>query len=129
MPLKTCPKCKEGCGPRLQVCKCGHVFGSKTRRERQKGKSHPLVPEPGGWVLDTYHDLPEISCPGPLPDGPVDADAIREHIQYEGLGFCVYHLIPPARVKDPALRKLWKSAREAMQRVTMYLYDIPFDKS
>lgn len=30
MPLKTCPQCNKGCGPRTRVCECGHEFSSKT---------------------------------------------------------------------------------------------------
>lgn len=26
MPLKTCPKCKKGSGPRTRQCACGHRF-------------------------------------------------------------------------------------------------------
>jgi len=129
MPLKTCPKCKKGCGPRLKVCKCGHVFeGTKAtgrRRRGTKGSSHahPLVPEPGAWVLDSYHGLPELSCPESLPPGKLDAETLKEQVQYEGLGFCIYHLVPPERVKDPKLQKLWKEAGDAMRGVINYLYD------
>ena len=110
MPLKTCPKCKKKLGTRTKVCKCGHAFNS-----------HPLVPEPGGWVLDTYKGLPEIDPPAELPAGKMTAQQVYEHVAYEGLGFCIYHLIPATKIKDAKLRKLWSDARAALGKIKEYL--------
>jgi hypothetical protein len=46
---------------------------------------------------------------------------VYEHVSYEGLGFCIYHLIPAAKIKDAKLRKLWSDARAALGRIQEYL--------
>ena len=109
MPLKTCPECSKKLGTRTKVCKCGHIF------------THPLVPEPGGWVLDTYKGLPEINPPDELPKGTLSVGQVYEQVSYEGLGFCIYHLIPVDRIEDRRLRKLWTDARIALSKIKEYL--------
>lgn len=113
MALKTCPKCRKKCGTRKRVCACDHVFVTKS--------NHPLVPEPGGWVLNTYKGLPEIDQPGELPAGQMTTPAVFNHVSYEGLGFCIYHLIPADKIKDTKLRKLWTDARVALGKIKEYL--------
>lgn len=110
MPLKTCPQCSKKLGTRTKVCKCGYAFNK-----------HPLVPEPGGWVLDNYKGLPEIEPPDPLPPGKFDAATVKQHVEYEGLGFCIYHLIPAERIKDRRLKKLWADARTALGKIKEHL--------
>lgn len=110
MPLKTCPECDKKLGTRTKVCKCGHAFNK-----------HPLVLEPGGWVLDTYQGLPKIEPPSALPKGKLNVQQVYEQISYEGLGFCIYHLIPADRIKDRKLRKLWADARVALGKIEEYL--------
>jgi hypothetical protein len=118
VPLKTCPECGEQHGPRKKECECGYAFITKG-----SSASHPLVPEPGGWVLDTYKGLPEIEPPEPLPKGQLDVETVRDTVAYEGLGFCIYSLIPASRIKDRRLRKLWSDARAAMQKVQECIYE------
>ena len=117
MPLKTCPKCKAKQGTRKKVCECGYSFAAKT--------NHPLVPEPGGWVLDTVKGMPPIEQPDiKWPKGKLDTDLIREEVSYEGLGYCIYSLIPAERIKDARLKKLWREARQAMQKIVEHLYEV-----
>jgi hypothetical protein len=115
MPLKTCPKCDAKHGPRKKLCECGHDFTSKI--------SHPLVPEPGGWVLDDLKGMPTIEQPEPLPRGQLTREQVEAEVSYSGLGFCVYSLIPVNRIKDRKLRGLWVKARAAMQKVVEELYE------
>lgn len=44
-----------------------------------------------------------------------------EYVSYEGLGFCIYTMIDPARIEDPTLAKLWREARDAMRAVVNQL--------
>lgn len=110
--MKTCPKCKAKHGPRKKVCSCGHKF------------THPLVPEPGGWVLDDIKGMPPIEPPAmDWPKGRLSTETIRDEISYGGLGYCIYSLIPTNRITDPKLKKLWVEARRAMQKVVEHLYE------
>ncbi len=85
-------------------------------------KRNRLYPEPGLWVADDRHGLPKIEPPEPLPDGKISAVDLRdEHIAYHGLGFCLYSYIPPEKIEDIQLRKLWQKAMKAMREVTKYL--------
>ena len=113
MSLKTCPKCDAKHGSRKKVCECGYVFATKS--------NHPLVPEPGGWVLDTYKGLLLINPPAELPRGQLSNEQVYEQMSYEGLGFCIYHLIPANRIKDRKLKKLWADARTALGKIKDYL--------
>ena len=110
MALKTCPACNKKQGTRTKTCKCGHLFNS-----------HPLVPEPGGWVLDTPKGLPKIEPPRELPVGKMSAPEVYEHVEYNGLGFCIYHLIPASKIKDARLRKLWTDARAVLGKIKEHL--------
>ena len=97
MSLKTCPKCDKKLGNRTKTCPgCKYEFAMKS--------NHPLVPEPGGWVLDTYKGLPKIEPPDELPSGKLSVQQVYEQVSYEGLGFCIYHLIPVDRIADRKLR-------------------------
>jgi hypothetical protein len=113
MPSKTCPECGEQHGSRKKKCKCGYVF---------IGGTHPLHPEPGGWILDTFKGLPGVRQPEPLPfDRKMTRGEVQEYIAYEGLGFSVYSLIPFDKIEDKQLAQLWKKARAEMQKIIEYL--------
>lgn len=117
MPKKTCPECNAKHGTRKKVCECGYAFVTKS--------NHPLVPEPGGWVIDDYKGLPTIDPPDfNWPKGKLPTDMVRDEVSYHGLGFCIYSAIPADRIKDAPLRKLWKEARAKMMQITEYLYDV-----
>lgn len=127
MPNKTCPQCNIPHGARKLVCDCGYDFGCKRTGKAAvvTGQiSHPLYPEPGGWVLDKTKGMPDILPPEPLPPGLIDAAIVKEHVMYEGLGYAIYSFIPVERISDLQLRKLWQEARAAMQRVVEYLEDV-----
>jgi len=36
MPVKRCPKCGKGCGPRLKICECGYPFVAGAKKELEK---------------------------------------------------------------------------------------------
>ena len=81
-----------------------------------------LYPEPGLWVADDRDGLPKIEPPEPLADGKISAVDLRdEQIAYHGLGFCIYSYIPPEKIEDIPLRKLWQRAQRAMREIVIYL--------
>lgn len=95
----------------------------------KKRSKHLLYPEPGAHVLQSYEGLPKLSPPDPLPPGKISSHEIRDdYIAYEGLGYCVYSLIPSERIEDEKLKALWVQAREAMQDVVEYLEQLPTPK-
>jgi len=108
MPMKQCPNCGYVWGSRKKVCDCGYEFIT--------GR-HPLAPEPGAWVLNDTKGLPKLEPPGELPDGKLSTAEIRDQVEYEGLGFCIYEYIPAEKIKDPILRALWMRAQDAMRDV------------
>lgn len=127
MPRKICPECQASHGVRKLKCDCGHDFSCKrTGKAAVKAGQvpHPLYPEPGAWVADTMKGMPNISPPEPLPRGSIDVLTVKDHISYEGLGYAVYSFIPADRISDSELRRLWREARAAMQRVVEYLNDV-----
>ena len=117
MAKKKCPECETLHGSRKLVCECGHAFPSRS------GAGHPLVPEPGAWVLDQPRGMPQILPPAALPTGvDMTTREVQEQVAYHGLGFCVYSFILPARVKDRRLRRLWRETQDAMIRTQTYLF-------
>lgn len=113
MPSKICPDCGKKHGSRKKKCDCGHSFSVK---------SHPLYPEPGGWVLDTYSGMPKIEPPYPLEKGCIlTLEEVQEQISYEGLGFCVYNFIQPEMIEDLKLRGLWIKASKALRDIIGYI--------
>ena len=127
MPAKTCPVCGATYGSRKLVCNCGHDFGCK----RPKGHAvqsvaSPVFPEPGEWIWEKPKGFPAIERPDPLPAGPLDDETIRTQVRYDGLGFCVWSLIPARRIKEKKLRLLWWEARKAMEAVVDYLAEDGF---
>lgn len=129
MPSKTCPNCNTMHGARKLKCDCGHDFGCKrTGKEavRSGDAPHPLYPEPGTWVLDKTKGMPNIGPPNDLPCGPVDSVTVKHVVAYEGLGYAIYSYIPVGRISDPQLRKLWRDARAAMQKVVEHLEEVDY---
>jgi hypothetical protein len=77
---------------------------------------------PGAWVIDGIKDMPKIQPPGDLPDGLIDTKELRDvWVAYEGLGYCIYDVVPAAKIKEAVLRALWKKARRAMQDIVEYM--------
>jgi hypothetical protein len=118
MPSKICPSCNTAHGARKLVCECGHDFGCK--HKTTPGTHDFPYPEPGKWVWVLPKGMPPIHSPD-VPPGPLSASVVKEQISYEGLGFCVYSLIPPDHVADERLRELWVAARAAMREIVDYL--------
>lgn len=111
MANKTCPKCQKTHGSRKKVCECGHKF-----------QSHPLAPEPGAWTIDDLKGMPKMTPPGDLPDGLIDTKELRDMwVAYEGLGYCIYEIVPANKIEDTSLRPLWRKARRAMQDIVEYM--------
>ncbi len=128
MPQKICPKCGSKFGVRKLVCDCGHDFGCKRSgcaAVKAGQANHPLYPEPGAWVLDKTKGMPDIDPPEPLSQGPIDATTVRDIVSYEGLGYTIYSFISVECISDTQLRKLWREARAAMQRIVEYLEEVP----
>ena len=139
---KQCPSCDKSHGARKHQCECSHVFGAAAKQESTKGKpkspskkkqkpvkqtKHPLgqvyVPATGLWVFDVPNGMPAIHAPDDLPSGPLSNQDIYEETVYNGLGECIQTHIPTRRIADPKLRKLWKKADEALEKVWRYLID------
>lgn len=83
-----------------------------------------VTPEPGEWVYEKPKGMGPIRRPEPLPAGSIDASGVKDHVRYEGLGFCIYSLIPHERIADEQLSKLWRKARQAMQEIVEHLEKI-----
>ncbi|MHC4369386.1 MAG: hypothetical protein ACYSW8_17385 [Planctomycetota bacterium] len=89
---------------------------------KKKRKQRNLDPEPGGWVMDPTKGLPKTTPPADLPDGKIDTKTLRDQwVAYEGLGYCIYDVIPATKIEDPTLRALWRKARQAMQDVVEHM--------
>lgn len=94
------------------------------KKKRTKRKKW-LYPEPGTWVADRTN-LIQLEPPGPLPDGTLSCQELRdEYIAYEGLGFCIYEYIPEWKIADRKLGQLWETAQQAMLAVVEYLEQFP----
>ena len=124
---KVCPECSKEHGARKRKCECGYEFGSKQERNTKpvKQTNHPLgqeyVPNTGLWVFDVPKGMPKIHVPEPLPTGPIDNQTVYDACAYNGIGDCIAEQIPSRRIADPKLRKLWKKAKEAQEKVWEYL--------
>jgi len=91
-------------------------------KKRRSRKQKNLSPEPGGWVMDQTKGLPVVNPPGDLPDGKIDTKTLRDQwVAYEGLGYCIYDIVPATKIEDPKLATLWRKARRAMQDIVEYM--------
>lgn len=85
----------------------------KIPRKKRKRKRHPLYPEPGASVLDSWDGLPKMKCPQ-LIEGMLSVSDVADLVSYEGLGYCIFTYIPSGKIKDRELGRLWEKARKAM---------------
>jgi len=122
MPHKSCPKCRKMHGPRKKVCECGHNFG--VRSSKSHPLTHPLAPEPGGWVLDDMRGMPKIGPSPPLDGEPMTNAEVIQCVAYEGLGYCIYSYIDPSKIVDSRLRTKWEKAQKAMREVQSFLLKV-----
>jgi len=118
MPSKVCPKCNMKHGVRRLVCECGHDFNCKRAVEAVEIVE---TVEPGTWIFDMPKGMPSVCPPAALPPGSLSVGTIRARVSYDGLGFCIYSLIPAARIADPRLKELWVKARAAMKEIVTLL--------
>ena len=77
--------------------------------------------EPGEWVYDRPKGMKAVNRPEPIPAGLIDVEEVQHHVRYEGLGMCIYSLIPACCIEDWKLSKLWGIARKAMQDIVEHL--------
>jgi hypothetical protein len=72
--------------------------------------------------MDQVKDMPVVQPPPDLPAGKIDtADLWNQWIAYEGLGYCIYDIVPASKIQDPKLATLWRKARKAMQDIVEYM--------
>ena len=88
----------------------------KKRRRKKR-----LQPEPGAWVKDEILGMPKLNPPDKITTSRITTSQIREHVEYEGLGFCIWEYIPSERISDKKLRLLWQQARNAMLKIVNHL--------
>ena len=94
-----------------------YIIDMPKRRRKKR-----LQPEPGAWVNDEMHGMPKLKTPNKIPAFIVITTAqVREHIEYEGLGCCIWEYIPSERISDKRLRLLWSNARNAMLKIVNHL--------
>ncbi|MHC4296476.1 MAG: hypothetical protein ACYS7Y_04175 [Planctomycetota bacterium] len=90
--------------------------------KKKRRKARNLDPEPGGWVMDTAKNMPKLTPPPELPEGKLETAELRDQwVAYEGLGYCIYEIIPASKIADPKLRTLWTRARKAMQDIVEHM--------
>ena len=88
----------------------------KKRRRKKR-----IKPEPGTWVNDEIKGMPKLHPPDDVPKSRITASQLREYIEYEGLGFCIYQYIPAERILNKRLAILWRKARIALAKIVDYL--------
>lgn len=77
-------------------------------------------PEPGTWVDEREPGMPVLE-EAKRATGSLSVRDVRDQVAYEGLGYCIYDLVPAGRIQDKRLRRLWSEARNAMLRIVNYL--------
>lgn len=77
-------------------------------------------PEPGNWI-DNMPKGMVIQEPSSPTTKMLSSTDIKEWVSEEGLGFCLYVAIPPEKVADKRLRRLWIETRQGMQAIVEHL--------
>lgn len=123
MPIKVCPKCNTKHGVRRLICECGHEFKRKIEvvEVTPEESIKTAYPEPGQWIWDMPKGMSPVCPPAALPTGQLSVGTVRARVSYDGLGFCIYSLIPAARIADSQLRELWMKARATMKEIVTLL--------
>ena len=87
-----------------------------------RSRKRNTYPEPGAWVINTPRGLPVVGSPEALPQHrELTAEEVRHHVAYDGLGYCIFEYIDPARIADKRLALLWTKARVTMQQIVTEL--------
>jgi hypothetical protein len=77
----------------------------------------------GTWVYDMPKGMSKVSRPEPLEHGKkLTLKDVRERVEYDGLGFCIFEFVPHTKIEDKELSKLWLKAKRAMDNIVTYLY-------
>ena len=93
---------------------------------KPKHKRGKRYPEPGEWVDDHTHGLPDMSESIVVSkERRLTSEEIRDYVSQEGLGHCIYELILPDSIGDDKLRELWLQARACLFDIVTYLQTIP----
>lgn len=77
-------------------------------------------PEPGTWVDERNPGMPVLD-EAKQSTNSLSVRDVRDRIAYEGLGYCIYDLVPADKIRDKRLHCLWSKARDAMLQVVNYL--------
>ena len=132
MAYKTC-KCGKKCGVRSLKCpSCGVLFNESVPKKPAPPKNKLVkegstvereMIEPGLWVLDKTKGMPNVSRPPSLsPTIKLNNIELRDHIVYEGLGYCIYNYITPNMILDKKIAKLWKEVHKIMIEIVGRIY-------
>jgi hypothetical protein len=71
-------------------------------------------------VTEHVKGMPEVEL-GTVVTATLPTEEVKQQVAYEGLGYCVYTLVPANKIEDPTLRSLWKAARKSMQDIVVWL--------
>ena len=91
------------------------------KQKKQSIKEIRELIQQGAWVYDMPKGMKKVSRPEPLEYGKkLSIDNIKEHISYDGIGFCIFEFIPATKIEDKELSKRWNTAKRAIDRVVQY---------
>jgi len=112
---------------KVKACSCKRrkVKSRPTNKVGIVELEHPVgqdaMMSPGLWVYDLPSGMPKIYAPSLLPAGPISNQDVYDQVTYYGLGDCIFDIIPPSKIADKKLSKLWDKARQSMIEVRKYL--------
>lgn len=67
--------------------------------------------------------MPDIEEPEPLSsDEQLSNDDVRNHISYEGIGYCILTYIGEAQILDKELQALWIEAKKILKKIIGKVY-------
>ena len=109
----------------------GKIVGGRKppKQDREVGGGKPPKPDKivigvGSSTWERPKGMPEPFEPEPIPrDRQLSKEEVCRYVEFEGLGFCIYTLVPASKIEDEKLRSLWMLARKSMQEIIGYLYD------
>lgn len=86
---------------------------------RKKKKKKKWTPG-GDWRKEKVKGMPEITGVEKIPDDMMGVEEVRDYMSYEGID--ALDFLPPDKIKDVKLRKLWEQAKEAIKEIRFYVY-------
>jgi len=94
---------------------------AKKRKKRNRQIVHPLI-SCGGWIKDMPKSLPNVDVPSIIEPGQkLNKEELRDHICYEGLGFCIQTLISADKIEDTEICEQWKIVQDEMDKLVTIL--------